>query len=248
MILYFSGTGNSRYVAERIVKITEDEVVSINKRLKARDNSALHSSKPYVIVSPVYAGRIPRVVEKFIKEIEFKGSNKVYVVVTCSETPYRTKDYIEKLLSESSMILEGFNSVVMPQNYIVMYDIPSKKESDKIIEQSENRITEIAELIKVENQLLPEQPGTKMMSRMINPVMYATMVKAKGFYSNDKCSGCGKCVMVCPLNNIELVDGKPHWGKECTHCMACISNCSSVAIEYGKKTQIRNRYLNEKKA
>ena len=29
---------------------------------------------------------------------------------------------------------------------------------------------------------------------------------------------------------------KPHWGKECTHCMACICYCSVEAIEYGKKS------------
>ncbi|MBS5951111.1 MAG: EFR1 family ferrodoxin, partial [Clostridium sp.] len=56
---------------------------------------------------------------------------------------------------------------------------------------------------------------------------------------------CGKCVKLCPLNNIELVKGKPKWGEKCTHCMACISRCPKEAIEYKNKTKGRNRYYLE---
>ena len=41
MIFYFSGTGNSRYVAEQIAKITSDEIISINNKLKNNANEVL---------------------------------------------------------------------------------------------------------------------------------------------------------------------------------------------------------------
>ena len=56
------------------------------------------------------------------------------------------------------------------------------------------------------------------------------------------CIGCGKCVELCPLNNIHLENGKPLWGKNCTHCMACICYCPKEAIEYGKKSRGKPRY------
>ena len=40
-----------------------------------------------------------------------------------------------------------------------------------------------------------------------------------------------------PLNNIRLENGKPVWGKHCTHCMACICDCPKEAIEYGKRAK-----------
>ena len=58
----------------------------------------------------------------------------------------------------------------------------------------------------------------------------------------SQCTGCGKCVERCPLNNIKLSNKKPVWGKNCTHCMACIAGCPNEAIEYGKKTQGKPRY------
>ena len=41
----------------------------------------------------------------------------------------------------------------------------------------------------------------------------------------------------------ELEDKKPTWGNNCIHCTACINRCSKEAIEYGKKTQGKNRYV-----
>ena len=48
------------------------------------------------------------------------------------------------------------------------------------------------------------------------------------------------------MNNIRLENGKPVWGKECTHCMACICYCPAEAIEYGKKSFGKPRYQFEK--
>ena len=46
-----------------------------------------------------------------------------------------------------------------------------------------------------------------------------------------------------PRYNIKLKDGKPAWGSECTQCMACICYCPVSAIEYGKATIGKDRYL-----
>ena len=60
-------------------------------------------------------------------------------------------------------------------------------------------------------------------------------MKSDAFRTDAACVGCGQCVKNCPLNNITLKDRKPVWGKQCTHCMACICYCPTEAIEYGKR-------------
>lgn len=82
----------------------------------------------------------------------------------------------------------------------------------------------------------------KFLSTVVNPVFYKVFVKADGFYAKDTCIGCGKCEKICPLQNIKMKDGKPEWGKDCTHCMACISRCPAEAIEYGRKSAGKPRY------
>lgn len=69
MILYFSGTGNSRYIAEVINSVIEDKLLSINECLK--NNLIVSLEQQYIIVCPTYAWRIPRVVEQFIRTNHF---------------------------------------------------------------------------------------------------------------------------------------------------------------------------------
>lgn len=71
---------------------------------------------------------------------------------------------------------------------------------------------------------------------------YDKMDNPKGFHVIDKCISCGKCVRLCPLNNIELISRKPKWESNCTHCMACIGGCQTRSIEFKNKTQGKPRY------
>lgn len=242
MVLYFSGTGNSRYVAKKIAEVSGDEVISINRRLKAQDYSAVSSERPLVFVGPVYAGRLPRVMDDYIRKVNFTGTKRAYFIGTCAQTPWVTAEYVEKLCREKDFALLGFQSIIMPQGYIAGGGTQPKEVNDKILKEAEPKIEKIAETIR-DKQILPkEQPGKAIMSKILNPIMYSVMISAKGFSVTDKCTGCGKCEDRCPLNNVKLVDGKPSWGKDCTHCMACIAGCPAEAIEYGKKTQGKTRY------
>lgn len=64
----------------------------------------------------------------------------------------------------------------------------------------------------------------------------------KNFYSTNACI-CRKCENVYPLGNIHLENRKPNWGNNFNHCMARICRCQKEAIEYGKNTNGRVRYI-----
>lgn len=243
MVLYFSGTGNSRHVAKVIADTTGDEIVSIGERIKFHDHSPVYSDKPFVFAGPVYAGRFPRVMEKYIDTVTFAGSKKAYFIATCAQTPWLTVKYVERLCERKSFSMLGFNSVVMPQGYIAGGGTQPKDVNDEILSKAEPEIQKIADKIAAGEKLETQKPGSGMMSDILNPIMYSFMISAKKFYVNGKCTGCGKCAERCPLNNIKTASGKPIWGNECTHCMACISGCPNEAIEYGKKSVGKYRYF-----
>jgi ferredoxin/flavodoxin len=50
------------------------------------------------------------------------------------------------------------------------------------------------------------------------------------FSVSKACSSCGICARVCPVANIELVDGKPSWRGTCENCYACYQWCPEGAI------------------
>lgn len=243
MVLYFSGTGNSRYVARQIAQITDDEVISINQRLKKGDYRPIKANnKPLTFVGPIYGGRLPRVMDNFIRQVNFQDAKRVYFIGTCAKTPWLTVEYVKKLCNDKNFALMGFNSIVMPQGYVARGGTQPKDVNDRILAAAEPKITQLATLIRA-NQLFPsEQPGKATMSRVLNPILYMVLGNTKPFYVTDKCISCGKCAQRCPLNNVKITDGKPVWGKECTQCMACIAGCPTEAIEYGKKTIGKLRY------
>ena len=74
MILYFSGTGNSKYVAKRIADALGDALVNLNDRIKASDTSSVETGERVIIVTPTYAWRIPRVVRDWLLKTELHGA------------------------------------------------------------------------------------------------------------------------------------------------------------------------------
>jgi ferredoxin len=244
MILYFTGTGNSSYTAEMIQSITGDEIVSMNDQIKEGRSNVLQSENPFVFVCPTYAWRIPKIIEEYIRKTEFRGAKDVYFVLTCGAETGDAIHYVRKLCKEKGFNLKGFSAVVMPDNYIVMYNTTEDEQARQIIEMAKGKIITVAEAIKTKSKLEEQEKSiiNRVKSGIINTMFYSFYVSAKGFFATEQCSGCGRCVKLCPLNNIQLVDGKPKWGNNCTHCMACISRCPKESIEYKKNTKGRNRY------
>ena len=74
MILYFSGTGNSKYIAERLADSLKDTLLCLNSRIQAGDTSALDTGERLVIVTPTYAWRIPRLVQEHLLHTPLHGA------------------------------------------------------------------------------------------------------------------------------------------------------------------------------
>jgi len=49
----------------------------------------------------------------------------------------------------------------------------------------------------------------------------------------NACTGCGECVNACPVEVIELENGKAKMAKpdECVECGACVEACPVEAIK-----------------
>ena len=244
MIFYYSGTGNSKYVAKMLGDLLDDEVVSANEFIKGRKAAIVKSEKPYVFVSPVYVSAPARIFEDFVHCGCFDGSKKVYFIMTCAGGMGACPAYTARL-SENKFEFMGCAQVEMPQNYLVFFTTKEKDECDRIIAEAEPKVKALAALI-AEEKPFPDSGMKKwelISTEMIIAPYYKWFMTAKKFSVSDECIGCGLCAKSCPLNNIQLVDKKPVWGDNCTHCVACINRCPKHAIEYGKMSLGKPRYV-----
>jgi ferredoxin len=246
VILCFSGTGNSLYTAKFIAKIIDDKIESINELIRNNSKEKILSDKPFIFICPTYAWRIPNIVDKYIKKTVFEGNNKAYFILTCGGETGNAIYYIKKTCLEKGLEFMGFSSVVMPENYILMFDAPDKIKAKEIIQKSVPHIKNIAKNIK-EGKIISQPKikfSDKLKSGIINKIFYGFIINAKGFYSTNDCTGCEKCILLCPLKNIKIRNKKPFWGSTCTHCMSCICGCPQSAIEYKNKSKGRSRNYN----
>ena len=244
MIFYFSGTGNSNYVAKRIADALGDEIVNLNDRIKAGDTSPVETGERVIIVTPTYAWRIPRVVRDWLLKTELRGAKRVWFVMTCGSEIGNADKYNRELCAEKAISCMGTVQIVMPENYIAMFSAPQADEAREIVAKAEPSIDRAIAAIQSNQPFAPTRNNLydRFMSGPVNPIFYKFFVKADAFTVSDACIGCGQCVKRCPMNNITLKDSKPVWGKNCTHCMACICYCPKEAIEYGKKSVGQPRY------
>ena len=244
MILYFSGTGNSNYVAKRIADALGDALVNLNDRIKASDTSSVETGERVIIVTPTYAWRIPRVVRDWLRKTELRGAKQAWFVMTCGSEIGNADKYNRELCAEKTISCMGTAQIVMPENYIAMFSAPQADKARQIVAKAEPSIDRAIAAIQSNQPFVPTRNNLydRFMSGPVNPIFYKFFVKANAFTASSACIGCGQCVKRCPMNNVTLKDGKPVWGRNCTHCMACICYCPVSAIEYGKKSVGQPRY------
>ena len=237
MILYFSGTGNSKYVAQRMAEALNQSLLSMNDRIRSHDTSPVETDERLVIVTPTYAWRIPRLVRDWLLETEFPGAAQVWFIMTCGSEIGHASRYNRSLCQTKGLTDMGTAQIIMPENYIAMFDAPQAEEARRIVAKAQPDIDRSIAAVREGRPFPPphDRLYDRFMSGPVNPIFYACFVKSSVFTVSEACTGCGQCVRRCPTNSITLRDARPVWGKGCTHCMACICYCPTSAIEYGKR-------------
>ena len=237
MVLYFSATGNTEFIALEIAKRLNDECINLLGRFKTGDQSIIHSEKPFIICAPVYVCEMPRFMAKFLKEQRFSGSKDVYFIFTSGGYCGISGILAKSIFKKKKMSYHGHAEFKMPRNYVIndSYPMLEKEEVEARILSSYHQITQVTDDIQKGNKLTARHVYLfeTLITVPFNPIWCKIKLRAKDFYAKENCIGCGKCEKLCPLNNIQLENKMPVWNDHCTHCMACIGNCPVKAIQYG---------------
>ena len=246
MILYFSATGNTEFIAKELAARLGDESLNLIGRLRNKDHSEIHSDRPWVICSPVYVCEMPRFFAEFLRELDMKGSRDVFFVFTSGGYCGMAGSLAKGIARRKGLTFRGYTELKMPRNYPVSrrYDMLSDDEARGRIAKAYGRLDSIADAIRDGGKLKHRYVFLfeKAVTLPFNPVWCKIKFKADDFHVNDDCIGCGLCERVCPLVNISLNDKRPVWSDNCTHCMACLSSCPKGAIDYGTAVAEQGRY------
>ncbi len=249
-IFYFSGTGNSRYIAETLARHTGDTVGDM-----ARDYAegvTLPDEGRIGWVFPVYAWGVPRVVEDFIRSFPVCDKSAdyfVYAVLTCGDDIGRTDRQLQSLLRTKGLPLHSVYSLQMPNTYVCLpgFDVDPQPLAASKLTASEQEVRKIAdEIVRSERGVRRIHPGRfpDLKSGLIRWLFNRFLLSDRYFHALPSCIGCRQCSRQCPTRNITHgPHARPHWNRNCTGCLSCYHHCPVGAVQFGSFTRGKGRYL-----
>ena len=249
MILCFSGTGNSRAVAQRPAAILGETLISISDCEPAEVDLTGH--KRLILCCPVHSWGLPKAVMRYLKKLTLADVDMAdipqFLVLTCGDDVGLAHEQWRKSVRRRAWRPRSAHSVFMPNTYVTLpgFDVDSPVVVDEKLAAFPRRIAEIAHAIKCNSPVDSVHKGRMawLKTRIIYPLFMRFLTSPKPFdVDRSVCISCGKCSRACPLGNVTMKDGAPAWGKNCTLCLGCYHVCPVKAIGYGKRTDNKGQY------
>lgn len=242
-IFYYTGTGNSLWIANALGRRLENS--AIVSMVNSGALSADTSQNVVGIVFPVHMWGLPPKVLQFVKSLKRLNPGYIFAVAVNAGQVANTLIQLKRVLEKEGLTLNSGFEVKMPSNYIPWGGPgPQKKQNDRF-SQAQQKVAQIAFCIN-NRERRPVEKGPVLTSAIYSLIYkmsfshLATMDRQ--FWVDEKCIQCGICGKVCTASNITFQSGIPNWNHHCEQCFACLQWCPQEAIQYGKKTSRYQRY------
>lgn len=241
MIFYFTGTGNSLYVAKEL----DENIISIPQIIKKEKLE--FSADSIGIVCPVYGHEMPGMVKEFIRRASLE-TDYLFVVLTYGAHHGGAAEIANRFILNAGKKADYITTIEMVDNFLPIFDMQEQTAMDKHVEKH---------LTKIRADLQAKRKGIQKTSLAEKTVhkMYTQMVKNApetvwaAFQVTDECIGCGICTRVCPAGCIHLENQYAiHDPKGCQACYACVHACPKMAVQFTLPQPEKNpaaRYRNE---
>lgn len=248
MIFYFSGVGNSLYVARRIAGETGDRLVAVDRCVADGDCRFDCSGERRVgFVFPVHFWGLPAIVADFVSSLKLERlSGYVFSVATYGTSTGQANWMMDRALHRIGIGLDGRFSVRMVDTWTPMFNLTDATENHRRELSAEAEIAAVAESVAACRR---GRFDRGRVPHLVAGLYYATYgrqrLTCRFSVDRGRCTGCGLCASQCPSAAIAIADGKPRWVKErCTLCLRCLHHCPHFAIQRGRNTAVHGQYVN----
>jgi len=246
VMFYFSGTGNSKYVAELFSQNMKIPCHSIEEGI---DFAELISAGDVVgFCYPIYMSCVPRIMREFVAQhiTALKGKK---IIIFCTQLWHSgdgtrrfaalfPKNYIDVIYTEHFFMPNNMND-------IPLLPVASEKSMKKTLAREKRRMDTVCNNIK--NGKVKRR-GFSFVSHLLG-IPQAIFLSAVERRANrvvridGDCTQCGLCVDICPMKNFSIVDGEVKHNGNCTMCYRCNNKCPHKAISLLIPGKVKKQYM-----
>ena len=240
-IIYFTGTHNTRYLANRIKALFENaeelKTIEVGKGVEIVD---LNDFDLLFVGYPIYGFNSQPVLTNYLRKVKklLKPGKKLdYIIFKNSGETYAMNNsssrVIKRILSKKHFNFLSEYHFGMPYNIHFPF-------ANNLIKQLLNYTDKQLEILKYNyDNNIPHVIKSKLIYDVAG--RFVSVQKLGGFVNSffyrvdeDKCTHCNACVNICPLKNISVKkDGKIKFHHNCAMCMRCSFFCPKGAINIG---------------
>lgn len=250
-IYYFSGTGNSLFVAEELQKrLPEVKLIPIVSLMNSEIIKTV--AETVGIIFPLQGPTFPNAVRMFLQRADLKSANYIFAVATRGGTSCRIRTEIDKILKKKNRRLSAHFVITVFNNNPKLksdgskcsFHIPLEEELTQKTEEIKSRLDSMRDIIirKEISHKNDTEYDVKMGFILERLILFGIKTQEHKsiknyFYTDSKCISCGLCEKVCLSNKIIMKDGRPDWQDNtlCYMCYACLNYCPMESVQINSK-------------
>ncbi|MEG1520422.1 MAG: EFR1 family ferrodoxin [Clostridia bacterium] len=161
MVIYFSGTGNSEFVAKSLAQNLNEECVTFNELIKKNKYKLeFNKAENLILIFPIHAWQPPKFILEYLEKVEIKGEPMISAIATCGGEAGQAMRVLRTTLGKKNLRLRNFASVSMPDNYVVMFDVENESEINRKVENCKDFIKTITEYLNQGNSFQTVNKGS----------------------------------------------------------------------------------------
>lgn len=234
LMLYFSGTGNSKYIAQLFAEKTGAACHSIEENLDFAKE--IEKEDVLAVCYPIYASCVPRIMREFVETYATQIAKKK-LIIFCTQLMFSGDGAcaFTRLLQQHApaqiLYAEHFN---MPNNIcnFALFPVKNGDAAKKYLHAAEKKMNRVCKHLA---QNIVRKRGFGAVSALLGKIQNASWpaIEAKnasGVQVDSDCVRCGMCVQQCPMKNLSLSETGVTQHDACMMCYRCVNICPKQAI------------------